>query len=154
MNGREATLVGVFLLPGANALEVADSVVKTVDEIVPRFPQGMTYSVPYDTDEVRAGVDPRSAVHAGRAMLLVVLVVFVFPAELARYLIPIERWPVSLSAASRAVPARLLDHTLTLFAWCSPSASVVDDPRGARNIERICTRSTSRRASRDQGDAR
>src|SRR5436309_1444591 len=49
MNGREATLVGVFLLPGANALEVADSVVKTVDEIVPRFPQGMTYSVPYDT---------------------------------------------------------------------------------------------------------
>src|SRR5439155_461399 len=48
MNGREATLAGIFLLPGANALEVADNVVKTVDEIVPRFPQGMTYSVPYD----------------------------------------------------------------------------------------------------------
>jgi len=39
MNGREATLVGVFLLP-RHALEVADNVVKTVDEIVPRFPQG------------------------------------------------------------------------------------------------------------------
>src|SRR5690242_4817176 len=49
INGREATLVGVFLLPGANALEVAQNVVKTVDEIVPRFPPGMTYKVAYDT---------------------------------------------------------------------------------------------------------
>src|SRR5437879_420729 len=66
MNGREATLVGVFLLPGANALEVADNVVKTVDEIVPRFPQGMTYSVPYDTTKF-----------VGVAIVLVLCSVFV-----------------------------------------------------------------------------
>src|SRR5580765_836352 len=46
INGQQATLVGVFLLPGANALEVADDVVKTVEEIKPRFPPGLVYSVP------------------------------------------------------------------------------------------------------------
>src|SRR5438105_3184849 len=49
LNGTQTTLIGVFLLPGANALKVADDVVKTVDEIKPRFPPGMVYSVPYDT---------------------------------------------------------------------------------------------------------
>src|SRR5713101_3493615 len=46
INGQQATLVGVFLLPGANALEVANNVVKTVDQIGQRFPAGLTYSVP------------------------------------------------------------------------------------------------------------
>src|SRR5258706_1537088 len=48
MNGKQSTLVGIFLLPGANALEVSEKVVKTVDEIGKRFPAGFTYSVPYD----------------------------------------------------------------------------------------------------------
>src|SRR5436189_1460127 len=49
LNGTQTTLIGVFLLPGANALKVADDVVKTVDEIKGRFPAGLVYSVPYDT---------------------------------------------------------------------------------------------------------
>src|SRR5712675_609960 len=49
INGQQATLVGIFLLPGANALEVAKNVVKTVDEIKQRFPDGLAYDVPYDT---------------------------------------------------------------------------------------------------------
>src|SRR4051812_23147894 len=58
MNGKESTLVGIFLLPGANALEVADNVVKTVDAIKPRFPPGLAYSVPYDTTKfVRVSIE-------------------------------------------------------------------------------------------------
>src|SRR6476660_8238807 len=49
LNGTQTTLIGVFLLPGANALKVAEDVVKTVDDIKPRFPPGLVYSVPYDT---------------------------------------------------------------------------------------------------------
>src|SRR5207244_11265324 len=49
INGREATLVGVFLQPGANALEVAKEVKNTTAGLAKRFPQGLTYSVPYDT---------------------------------------------------------------------------------------------------------
>src|SRR5258707_4980947 len=40
LNGTQTTLIGVFLLPGANALKGAEDVVKTVDEIKPRFPPG------------------------------------------------------------------------------------------------------------------
>src|ERR1044071_1508859 len=49
INGKEATLVGVFLQPGANALAVAGDVKKTVADLSKRFPEGLTYSVPYDT---------------------------------------------------------------------------------------------------------
>src|SRR5438067_2095811 len=45
LNGTQTTLIGVFLLPGANALKVAEDVVKTVDEIKPRFPPGLAYSI-------------------------------------------------------------------------------------------------------------
>src|SRR5262245_8124926 len=48
-NGHPATLVGIFLTPGANALAVAETVKKTVSELSQRFPQGFTYAIPYDT---------------------------------------------------------------------------------------------------------
>src|SRR3954453_2331303 len=49
LNGSQTPLIGVFLLPGGNALKVAQNVVKTVDEIAKGAPAGLTYSVPYDT---------------------------------------------------------------------------------------------------------
>jgi hypothetical protein len=49
INGQPATLVGVFLQPGANALEVAADVRGTVAQLSERFPQGLAYAVPYDT---------------------------------------------------------------------------------------------------------
>src|SRR2546427_360666 len=139
MNGREATLVGVFLLPGANALEVADSVVKTVDEIVPRFPQGMTYSVPYDTTRfVRVSI--REVLFTlGEAMLLVVLVVFLFLQNWRATLIPIAAVPVSLIGCFAGL--YMLGYsinTLTLFGMVLAIGIVVDDAIVVlENIERI-----------------
>jgi multidrug efflux pump subunit AcrB len=48
-NGKPSTLMGIFLQPGANALEVAKSVRSTMVELSTRFPEGLTYAVPYDT---------------------------------------------------------------------------------------------------------
>src|SRR5512134_2181356 len=48
-NGREATLVGIFLAPGANALEVAKAVHARAEALAQRFPEGLAYAVPYDT---------------------------------------------------------------------------------------------------------
>src|SRR5213076_1312610 len=48
LNGQQTTLIGVFLLPGANALEVADNVKKTMNTLSARFPDGLSYSIPYD----------------------------------------------------------------------------------------------------------
>src|SRR5437868_5635705 len=96
LNGQQTTLIGVFLLPGANALKVADDVIKTVDEIKPRFPPGLVYSVPYDTTKfVRVSIR-EVLITLGEAMLLVVLVVFLFLQNWRATLIPIAAVPVSL----------------------------------------------------------
>ena len=49
VNGKEATLLGIFLQPGANALDVAEEVHKTMNDISSRFPADMAYNIPYDT---------------------------------------------------------------------------------------------------------
>ncbi|MFP3345507.1 efflux RND transporter permease subunit, partial [Halomonas sp. SIMBA_159] len=48
-NGQSATLVGLFLQPGANALDVAAEVNATIAELKQRFPSGLAQATPYDT---------------------------------------------------------------------------------------------------------
>src|ERR671936_1322825 len=139
INGQQATLVGIFLLPGANALEVANNVVKTVNEIVPRFPQGMTYSVPYDTTRF-VKVSIREVLFTlGEAMLLVVLVVFLFLQNWRATLIPIAAVPVSLIGCFAGLYALGYSiNTLTLFGMVLAIGIVVDDAIVVlENIERI-----------------
>jgi hydrophobe/amphiphile efflux-1 (HAE1) family protein len=139
LNGQQTTLIGVFLLPGANALKVAQDVVKTVDEIKPRFPPGLVYSVPYDTTKfVRVSI--REVVFTlCEAMLLVVLVVFLFLQNWRATLIPIAAVPVSLIGTFAGL--YLLGYsinTLTLFGMVLAIGIVVDDAIVVlENIERI-----------------
>ena len=49
LNGRPGTLLGVYQLPGANALDTAKLVRATMQELGERFPEGVEYTVPYDT---------------------------------------------------------------------------------------------------------
>jgi len=139
INGREATLVGVFLLPGANALQVADDVVKTVNAIQPRFPAGMTYSVPYDTTRF-VKVSIREVVYTLlEAMCLVVLVVYLFLQNWRATLIPIAAVPVSLIGTFAGLYALGYSiNTLTLFGMVLAIGIVVDDAIVVlENIERI-----------------
>src|SRR3954451_6756110 len=139
LNGTQTTLIGVFLLPGANALKVAEDVVKTVDEIKPRFPPGLAYSVPYDTTKfVRVSI--REVVFTlGEAMLLVVLVVFLFLQNWRATLIPIAAVPVSLIGTFAGLYALGYSiNTLTLFGMVLAIGIVVDDAIVVlENIERI-----------------
>src|SRR5256885_2227022 len=139
LNGQQTTLIGVFLLPGANALKVADDVIKTVDEIKPRFPPGLVYSVPYDTTKfVRVSIR-EVLITLGEAMLLVVLVVFLFLQNWRATLIPIAAVPVSLIGTFAGL--YLLGYsinTLTLFGMVLAIGIVVDDAIVVlENIERI-----------------
>src|SRR5205085_3218986 len=139
LNGQQTTLVGVFLLPGANALKVAQDVVKTVDEIKPRFPPGLVYSVPYDTTKfVRVSI--REVLFTlGEAMLLVILVVFLFLQNWRATLIPVAAVPVSLIGTFAGL--YLLGYsinTLTLFGMVLAIGIVVDDAIVVlENVERI-----------------
>src|ERR1700704_6352940 len=139
INGQQATLVGIFLLPGANALEVANNVVKTVDRIGQRFPAGLTYSVAYDTTRFVKVSIREVVITLAQAMLLVVLVVFLFLQNWRATLIPVAAVPVSLIGSFAGL--YLLGYsinTLTLFGMVLAIGIVVDDAIVVlENIERI-----------------
>src|SRR5438046_9318870 len=128
LNGRPATLVGIFLQPGANALEVANNVKKTANTLSARFPDGLSYSVPYDTTRF-VEVSIREVLKTlGEAMLLVFLVVFLFLQNWRATLIPFAAVPVSLIGTFAGL--YLLGYsinTLTLFGMVLAIGIVVGD---------------------------
>ena len=128
INGHPATLVGVFLTPGANALDVAKSVKREVDGIKQRFPEGLTYSIPYDTTRF-VEVSIREVLKTlGEAMILVFLVVYLFLQSWRAAIIPFAAVPVSLIGTFAGI--YMLGYsinTLTLFAMVLSIGIVVDD---------------------------
>jgi len=127
-NGHPATLVGIFLAPGANALEVAKSVKVTMDGIAQRFPEGLTYAIPYDTTRF-VEVSIREVMKTlGEAMVLVFLVVYLFLQSWRAAMIPFAAVPVSLIGTFAGI--YLLGYsinTLTLFGMVLAIGIVVDD---------------------------
>jgi HAE1 family hydrophobic/amphiphilic exporter-1/multidrug efflux pump len=139
INGRSATLVGVFLQPGANAIDVAQDVKRTAAALAERFPQGLTYAIPYDTTRF-VEVSIREVVKTLlEAMVLVVLVVYVFLQNWRATLIPVVAVPVSLIGTFAGL--LLLGYsinTLTLFGMVLAIGIVVDDAIVVlENVERI-----------------
>jgi hydrophobe/amphiphile efflux-1 (HAE1) family protein len=138
-NGKPATLVGIFLQPGANALSAADEVKKVLDEVSAKFPEGMSYGIPYDTTRfVRVSI--REVVKTlAEAMALVFLVVFLFLQNWRATLIPFAAVPVSLIGTFAGL--QLLGYsinTLTLFGMVLAIGIVVDDAIVVlENVERI-----------------
>ncbi|MBL8375238.1 multidrug efflux RND transporter permease subunit [Accumulibacter sp.] len=138
-NGRPATLVGIFLSPGANALDVAKSVQATVDELQQRFPEGLSYAVPYDTTRfVKVSIEEVLKT-LGEAMLLVFLVVYLFLQSWRAAIIPFAAVPVSLIGTFAGIYALGYSiNTLTLFGMVLAIGIVVDDAIVVlENVERI-----------------
>ncbi|MBI4194861.1 MAG: multidrug efflux RND transporter permease subunit [Betaproteobacteria bacterium] len=139
VNGKSATLVGIFLQPGANALATAERVRIEVDRLARSFPQGFTHSVVYDTTRF-VEVSIREVVKTlGEAMLLVFLVVFLFLQNWRATLIPFAAVPVSLigTFAGLFVLGYSI-NTLTLFGMVLAIGIVVDDAIVVlENVERI-----------------
>jgi multidrug efflux pump subunit AcrB len=119
INGKPATLVGIFLQPSANALEVGDNVKQTLKQMGARFPQGLSYSIPYDTTRF-VEVSIREVLKTlAEAMVLVFLVVFLFLQNWRATLIPTIAVPVSLIGTFAGL--YLLGYsinTLTYLVWC------------------------------------
>jgi hydrophobe/amphiphile efflux-1 (HAE1) family protein len=139
INGREATLVGVFLQPGANALAVGAEAKKTVDELSKRFPEGLAHSVPYDTTRF-VEVSIKEVVETLLiAMVLVFLVVYIFLQSWRATLIPFAAVPVSLIGTfAGLLMLGYSINTLTLFGMVLAIGIVVDDAIVVlENVERI-----------------
>ncbi|NPC54066.1 efflux RND transporter permease subunit [Caenimonas soli] len=139
INGKPATLVGIFLQPGANALDVAGEVKDTMKGLSKRFPDGLTYSIPYDTTRFVEVSIREVLITLSEAMVLVFLVVFIFLQNWRATLIPTIAVPVSLIGTFAGL--FLLGYsinTLTLFGMVLAIGIVVDDAIVVlENVERI-----------------
>ncbi len=138
-NGKPATLVGIFLQPGANALDVAKTVRTTVAGLATHFPEGLTYAIPYDTTRF-VEVSIREVVFTlGEAMVLVFLVVYLFLQSWRATIIPLVAVPVSLLGAFAGLYVLGYSiNTLTLFGMVLAIGIVVDDAIVVlENVERI-----------------
>ena len=139
VNGKQATLIGVFLQPGANALDVADRCNAVMADLAKRFPEGLTYANVYDTTRF-VKVSIREVVKTlVEAMALVFVVVFLFLQNWRATLIPFAAVPVSLIGTFGGL--FLLGYsinTLTLFGMVLSIGIVVDDAIVVlENVERI-----------------
>ncbi len=139
VNGKQATLMGIFLQPGANALAVADEIDTTMHGLAARFPQGLEYANVYDTTRFVEVSIREVIITLAEAMALVFLVVFLFLQNWRATLIPFSAVPVSLTGTFAGL--FLLGYSinmLTLFGMVLAIGIVVDDAIVVlENVERI-----------------
>ncbi|MBS4773764.1 MAG: multidrug efflux RND transporter permease subunit [Proteobacteria bacterium] len=138
-NGEEAVAFAIYLQSGANALEVSEQVRATMERLSKNFPEGITYKIPYDTT-IFVKVSINEVVHTFfEAVILVILVVYLFLQNFRATLIPILAVPVSIVGAFAGM--YLLGFSinlLTLFGLILAIGIVVDDAIIVlENVERL-----------------
>lgn len=139
IDGLNAAVLNINMLPGANAIDVADAVKKAMEEISRNFPEGITYTIPFDTTTYISA----SIHHVYRtlfeALLLVILVVFLSLQSWRATLIPIVAVPISLIGTFAVMLAFGFSlNMLTLLGLILAIGIVVDDAIVVvENVDRI-----------------
>ena len=123
-----AALIALYLTPGSNALQTRDNVLKMMTEAKQRFPQGLNYDVAMDTTlAVSEGIKEIYKT-LGEALILVIIVVYIFLQGLRATLIPLLAVPVSLIGTFVVFPLLGFSiNTLSLFGLVLAIGLVVDD---------------------------
>ena len=139
LNGQPGTGIPIFLQNGANALDTANAIKVKMDELKQRFPEGMDYVVPYDTSLFVKASIWEVIKTLGEAMVLILLVVFLFLQSWRATLIPMIAVPISLVGTFAGLWVFGFSiNTLTLFAMVLSIGTVVDDAIIVlENIERL-----------------
>ena len=128
LNGKPAALVALYQMPGANALDAADGAKKLMEKIKESFPPDLDYAVALDTTlSVTEGI--KEIQHTLiEALVLVMIVVFVFLQGWRATLIPLLAVPVSLVGTFMLFPMFGFSiNTLSLFGLVLAIGLVVDD---------------------------
>ena len=128
VNGKPAAFVLIYQAPGANALDTYEGVNKALQDMKSRFPKDVDYLVPLETATV-VQVSISEVIHTlVEALVLVVLVVFLFLQSWRATLIPVLAIPVSLIGTFILFSSLgFTINTLTLFAFVLAIGIVVDD---------------------------
>jgi len=127
-DGHPSAGVAIYQLPGANALQVADAVAKTMGELAKSFPAGLSYAIPFDTTQFT-----RASIHEVyktlyEAAALVLFVIMIFLQNWRATLVPATTVPVTIIGAFIAMAAMgFTVNMVTLFALILAIGIVVDD---------------------------
>ena len=139
LNGKPGAGIAIFLAPGADALATADAVKARVEQMSAGFPAGYRYAYAYDTtDFIKLSIDEvvKTLIEA---MILVIIVMFVFLQSWRATLVPAIAIPVVLMGTFAIL--YLLDfsiNTMTLFGLVLAVGLLVDDAIVVvENVERI-----------------
>lgn len=141
INGGNAAVMNVFMLPGANAMEVAENVKATLEEISASFPEGISYDIPFDMTTYIS----ESIHHVYRtlfeALILVILVVFLSLQSWRATLIPAIAVPISLIGTFGVMLVFGFSlNMMTLLGLILAIGIVVDDAIVVvENVDRIMT---------------
>ncbi|MEA1916690.1 MAG: multidrug efflux RND transporter permease subunit [Campylobacterota bacterium] len=129
LNKKEAGLVAIKQLPGSNALAIKEAVASTMERLKSRFPQGIEYTIPYDTTKyVEVAIDNVKET-LFEALALVIIVIFIFlqswrPTVIASVAVPVSL--IGTFAAMYIAPGFSINF-LTLFGLILAIGIVVDD---------------------------
>ncbi len=138
-NGKGATGAAVQLASGANALQTAEAVRARMDDLSRAMPEGMTYSIPYDTAPfVKVSIE-KVITTLAEAMVLVFLVMFLFLQNIRYTLIPAIVAPIALLGTLAVMNMTGFSiNVLTMFGMVLAIGIIVDDAIVVvENVERI-----------------
>ncbi len=128
MNGKPSAIVAIYQLPGSNAIQTMDQATKLMEDLKQRFPADLDYVTSLDTTlSVREGI--KEIINTlWEALLLVIIVVFIFLQGWRATLIPLLAVPVSLVGTFMLFPLLGFSiNTLSLFGLVLAIGLVVDD---------------------------
>ena len=147
LSGRPSTTIGIFQLPTANALDVANGVEATMQRLSERFPPGVAWTVVYDPTEFVAESIREVLRTLLEAAVLVFAVVFLFLQDWRATLVPAVTIPVSLIGTFAFMGALgLTTNTITLFGLVLAIGLVVDDAIVVvENVSRLIAQGRPRR---------
>jgi hydrophobe/amphiphile efflux-1 (HAE1) family protein len=138
-NGAPTAAIGIYQLPGANAVEVARDVRNVMDALAQRFPQDLSYRVFYDTTVFVNATITEVIRTLGEAFVLVGVVVFLFLGKIRTTIIPLVAVPVSIIGTFAVM--LLIGYsanTVSLLALVLAIGIVVDDAIVViENVERV-----------------
>jgi len=127
-DGKPASLVAIYLLPGANALQTADAVKAVMKKVSQDFPPGLIYTIPFDTTRfVNQAIHDvyKTLIEAG---ILVLLVIMLFLQDFKAMLVPATTVPVTILGAFIAMAMLGFSvNLITLFGIILAIGIVVDD---------------------------
>ena len=139
INGGNAAVLGIYMLPGSNAMEVAENVKSAMKDISRNFPEGLSYEIPFDmTDYISESIHEVYKT-LFEALFLVIVVVFLFLQNWRATIIPLVAVPISLIGTFGFMLIFGFSlNILTLLGLVLAIGLVVDDAIVVvENVERI-----------------